>query len=108
MSQPINLKQSITVTLHKGNGKTKSDPNNYRAISLLPVIFKIFEKVLLNRIEKITIINSINPLQHGFQMGKSCKMTSFILQEASNFCQERNGVLYACFLDTMKVLTEHV
>ena len=50
---PKAFKERITVTLHKGSGKSKTDPNNYRAISLLPVIFKLFEKMLLTRLEKI-------------------------------------------------------
>ena len=31
---PANLKKGIIVTLHKGGRKSKSDPNNYRAITL--------------------------------------------------------------------------
>lgn len=99
---PDKFKESITVTLHKGNGKPKSDPNNYRAISLLPTMFKLFEKVLMTRIEQTDIPAKLHPLQHGFQKGKSCKLVSFIYQEAANYCQERHGTTYSCFLDAMK------
>ena len=100
---PLAFKIVITITLHKGNGKSKSDPNNYRAISLLPVISKIFEKVILTRIEdKTTLQSQLHPLQHGLQKGKSCKMTSFLYQDAVNYTYERNQVIYSCFMDAMK------
>lgn len=99
---PSGFKQSITVTLHKGHGKSQTNPNNYRAISLLPVISKLFEKVILTRIEKCGLLKSLNPLQHGFQRNKSCKMTSLIYQESVNYCLERGTNLYTCFLDASK------
>ena len=68
---PDDFKNGLTITLHKGSGKSTSDPNNYRAISLLPVISKLFEKTILNRIENNDDIQSkLNSLQHGFQKGK--------------------------------------
>ena len=48
---PKLFKEGITITLHKGSGKSTLDPNNYRAISLLPVFSKLFEKLMLVRIE---------------------------------------------------------
>ena len=35
-------KDGLIITLHKGRGKSFTDPNNYRAILLLPVVYKIF------------------------------------------------------------------
>ena len=48
---PEGLKKGIIITLHKGGGKSKSDPNNYRAITLTSCIFKLFERILLQRVE---------------------------------------------------------
>ena len=50
---PASFKVGLTVTLHKGKNKSATYPNNYRAISLLPAVFKIFEKIVLNRFETI-------------------------------------------------------
>ena len=100
---PKLFKEGITITLHKGSSKSTLDPNNYRAISLLPVISKLFEKLMLVRIEtKTNIQNSLNPLQHGFMKGKSSKMVSFVYQETVNYTFERSQVLFTCFLDAMK------
>ena len=35
---PASLKEGIVITLHKGGRKSKTDPNNYRAITVFSVI----------------------------------------------------------------------
>ena len=89
----------LTVTLHKGKNKSATDPSNYRAISLLPAVFKIFEKIIINRFESIRPELKTIKLQYGFQRGKSCKMASFTLQESRDFCIELGNPLRACYLD---------
>ena len=93
---PDGFKTGLTITLHKGHGKSRSDPNNYRAISLLPVISKLFEKVILKRLEHSDAAKQINPLQYGFQKGKSCKMVSLLLQESWEYLRERNSDMHVC------------
>ena len=44
---PDCLKIAKVIALHKSGNK--QDPNNFRPISLLPVINKIFEKLIFNR-----------------------------------------------------------
>ncbi|GFW25859.1 probable RNA-directed DNA polymerase from transposon X-element [Trichonephila clavipes] len=49
-------------------GKDQKSPLNFRPISLISSIGKIYEKILLKRIEKYTLDNSIIPdIQHGFR-----------------------------------------
>ena len=99
---PEKCKDGLIITLHKGRGKSFTDPNNYRAISLLPAVYKIFEKILQLRIENSLLPTKIHPHQHGFQKGKSCSMVTFILKECANYCIERGSDLYACFMDAEK------
>ena len=79
-----------------------SNNNSYGAIPLLSVLSKLFEKVLLSRIENCGVTSSLNPLHIGFQRRKSSKMTSFIYQEATNYCLERDNTVYTCFFDASK------
>jgi len=48
---PVKFKTVLTVTLHKGKGKSQTEPSNFREISLLPIVSKEFEKILLSRLE---------------------------------------------------------
>ena len=48
---PKDWKQSFFVVLHK-KGDTKM-PGNYRPIALLPVLYKVFSRVLGSRVEDI-------------------------------------------------------
>lgn len=83
---PDILKTSIIRPIYK-NGD-KSDVNNYRPISILPVMDKILEEVVVRRLthflEKYKIINKN---QFGFQKGKN------INQLLGNFSNQINGFL---------------
>jgi len=46
----------------------KSDPNNYRPVSILPVVSKIIEKVIFKQLyEYLTDNNLLAVSQHGFR-----------------------------------------
>ena len=66
---PSEWKTSNVVPIHKKDDK--SDIKNYRPISLISLVMKVFERImyeeLLNRTE-----NKIDPRQHGFLKNKSC------------------------------------
>ncbi len=46
----LGLRKGLIYTLFKGCRKYDNDSKNYREISLLPVITKLMERLLLNRI----------------------------------------------------------
>lgn len=100
---PDDMKKGIIITLFKGGNKRKDDPENYRAITLSSVILKLFERVLLTRIQMFSnLATPIHPLQGGFQKGLGCLMTSFMLRESIYFAKENHSRLYVCFLDVRK------
>ena len=98
---PAPLKQGIIITLHKGGRKSKTDPNNYRAITLSSVILKLFERLLLERVEK-NITKPLNWLQGGFRANIGCNMTSVMLRECILYARENGSKLYVCYLDVQK------
>jgi len=65
---PNSWKQANVVPIHKKG--TKHQPSNYRPISLLPVISKILERCIYNRIIDF-ILPKITSLQHGFLRNRS-------------------------------------
>ena len=98
---PLCLKQGIIITLHKGGRKSKTDPNNYRAITLSSAILKLFERLLLARVEA-SISKPLNGLQGGFRPNIGCNMTSTMVRECIYYAKENNSKLFACFLDIQK------
>ena len=64
-------KRSNIVPVHKKNDKQLV--TNYQTISLLPILGKIFEKIIFNRIYNFLLEeNLLNPNQPGFRPSDSC------------------------------------
>ena len=59
---PSSLAKSLIIPLVKSYRKSMSDPNNYRGISLIPILTKIIEKIIINKCPelKIKTISSYN------------------------------------------------
>ena len=72
---PRSLKTARVIALFKGGNK--SDPSNYRPISLLSVFSKIFEKPMLFKYEKrLTRFLQSNEFLHSHQFGFRSKHTT--------------------------------
>ncbi len=82
---------------------SRSDPNNYRPISVLPVLSKILERLAHNRLYRfITANDMLTPSQSGFRKGNSTStcLVDFLQNIYENIEQSRTvGVL---FLDLRK------
>ncbi|MCG8112938.1 MAG: reverse transcriptase family protein [Candidatus Thiodiazotropha taylori] len=98
---PKPLKEGIIITLHKGGRKSKTDPNNYRAITLSSAILKLFERILLERAQ-CSITKPLNWLQGGFRPNIGCNMSSVMLRECILYAKENHSKLYVCYLDVQK------
>jgi hypothetical protein len=67
----VEWKSAIVTPLYKNKGQ-KNDFNNYRGISVLPPIAKIFEKIFASQISIYLSLNNILFAgQHGFRNGHS-------------------------------------
>ena len=66
-------KSSNIVCLWKNKG-SRSDPSNYRPISLLPIIGRVFEKILSNQLNNFCDNHKVIPdQQFGFRRNSSCE-----------------------------------
>ena len=98
---PCELKVSRTCPIFK-NGCRK-DVSNYRPIACLPVLSKVFEKVVFNQIhEYLSVNNILSPNQFGFQPRKSTldPLIQILNYIADAFNQDKFVV--AVFLDLSK------
>ena len=82
----------------------KEDPNNkakYRPISLLPIISKIFERVLYEQIEKFTE-KILSPKLYGFRKGDSTQHAFLNLLKNWQKALEKSGVTGTVLMDLSK------
>ena len=97
---PSLLKQGIlTPALKKKKDATL--PTNYRGITVLSILGKVLEKILLNRTkDRIELHQSA--LQRGFTSGSSAINASLIILEAQNEAKENSTPLKLVTLDACK------
>ncbi|CAM5091339.1 unnamed protein product [Eretmochelys imbricata] len=72
----------------------KSDPGNYRPVSLTSVVCKVLEKILKEKIVKdIEVNGNWDKIQHGFTKGRSCQtnLISFF-EKVTDFLDKGNAV----------------
>jgi hypothetical protein len=98
---PRDWKYGILTALFK-----KGDPmdlNNYRGISVLPVLAKLFEKLLSNQITDYFIANNLFYTgQHGFRKGHSCETALHELLLDLNIVQDLKKIVILLFIDFCK------
>ena len=90
----------ITPIFKKGD---VNDPSNYRGITLINVVAKIYSQLLLNRLTKwAEKYEKLACNQFGFQKGKSIVDCIFILHSAITKVLDSGQKLYAVFIDYEK------
>ena len=91
----------ITAIFKKGS---KTDPSNYRGISLLSCFGKLFMTLLNNRLLEFAINNKIiSPNQLGFLPGNRTSDAHMIIHNLiQNQCHKNKKWLYSCFIDFSK------
>ena len=98
---PDLLKVAKVIPVHKG--KSTFDPSNYRPISLLPIISKLFEKLIYSRVYSfICDENILYKRQYGFQRNKSTELALLDLQSNIVDSLENKEIPCAIFLDFAK------
>jgi hypothetical protein len=98
---PEEWSKAIIVPLHKKGDR--NNPDNYRGISLLSVLSKVFTNILNGRLTKWCEENSvINDVQAGFRRGRSTIDHIFTLNAAVEKHLLKNTKLYVAFIDFRK------
>ena len=95
--------KGIILPLFKGKGAKANNKDNYRGVTLFPTLCKIYEMILLNRLEKFAKQKGfLSNLQFGFEEDVGCIETSFTVLETINHLFERGSKVFGCFLDVRK------
>ena len=98
---PEQWRRAVLKILYKGKGDT-GDMNSYRGVVLENTLFKIFMKILTNRLMNITQLY-IPENQFGFRKGKSTiQAASALLHEIEEALSRPTGKYYVVFVDYEK------
>ena len=97
---PQDTRDSNIITLYKNMGE-RNDRDNYRGISLLSIVGKVFARVILIRLQKLA--ERIYPeSQCGFRAERSTIDMVFSLRQLHEKCREQHVPLYTAFIDLSK------
>ena len=98
---PRQRREGLIVNLFKKGDR--EDPSNYRGITLLSVVGKVFCKILNNRLVQILDKERIlHEGQAGFRVNRSCIDNVYTLNELVQGCLREDKQTYAFFLDIRK------
>ena len=88
----------ITPIFKKGDRK---DCGNYRGLTLLSTALKIYEKILVSKLNKV-IKNQLSDAQSGFRNGYSAQDHIFTLQQIIRKIKDQQKEVYIVFIDIEK------
>ncbi|KAK6744465.1 hypothetical protein RB195_011274 [Necator americanus] len=93
---PDSWRHAIIIPLHKKLSVT--DPRNYRGISLLRVMYKVLERIILDRLIKHRE-ETTRDEQAGFRPGRSTIDQVFIVRRVIEIWQRYSKPMQLAFLD---------
>uniref|UniRef100_A0A1I7UTR1 Reverse transcriptase domain-containing protein n=1 Tax=Caenorhabditis tropicalis TaxID=1561998 RepID=A0A1I7UTR1_9PELO len=92
---PSHWKEAETVLLYKGGDESK--PDNWRPISLMPTIYKLYSSLWNRRIRSVEKVMSA--CQRGFQEREGCAESIGILKTAIDVAKGKKRSLSVAWLD---------
>ena len=93
------LSESIIHPLVKSYKKSLKSFNNYRGISIIPVLTKILEYIILGICPELKVSHV---LQHGYKDESSTMHAEFLIRETIHYYHSNNSPVYVCGLDAEK------
>lgn len=96
---PEEWNEALIYPLYKKGDK--SECSNYRGISLLNSCYKIYAKIINQRLVPI-VETQISETQHGFRKGRSCSDCIFVLTQLTEKRREFKLPTYYVFIDYVK------
>ena len=100
---PTNFLRAVQIPLYKGKNAPIVEVNNYRGITLLSTLNKLFEIVIWKRLEKWWVESGVlSQLQGACRKGVSCIHTAMLLQETISSFLHQNKKVFVTYLDVSK------
>ena len=100
---PSTLKLGIITPVYKGGGKDPLSSDSYRGITLTPVIAKLLETLLVERLSWLMMERGLPHLnQTGYRKKVSCQEAIFATLETIMQHAQKNEKMYLCMYDLQK------
>ena len=96
---PSSLTDSVIIPIVKDKCKNISDIGNYRHIALSSVLSKVFELILLSKLNSYFCTTDY---QFGFKSNHSTDLCIYTLKEVIDFYHSQSTSIYMCFMDASK------
>ena len=96
---PKQFQRGTIVPIVKDRHGNQGDLNNYRGITIAPIISKLFEQVLQTIFQQFLTTSSY---QFGFKKKSSTSHAIYCLKEAVNYYTSHGSNVYCSFLDASK------
>jgi exonuclease III len=96
---PVEFGQGIIVPLIKDRTGDSSSLNNYRAITLIPVLSKLFECIILDVCDEYL---SSDDRQFGFKKDLGCGNAIFAVRSTMDYFNDRGSTVFTAALDVSK------
>ena len=93
---PTSITESVLCPLLKSSLKDPGCSANYRPIAISTTASKIFENIILNRLENVV---QSSDYQFGFKKGHGTDICIFALKEIINYYRSLKTPVFLCFLD---------
>ena len=100
VSSGVGISDKTNKPLFKHKGE-KTDPNNYRGISIIAPLAKVFEKILAAQIH-LKLNNVLFDAQHGFREDHSCESALHELISDLNSSKDKKLTSLLLFIDFKK------
>ena len=97
---PIILRNAIIAPIYKKG--SRKECGNYRGISLLSVVGKLYSSILVDRVRG-KVENILGEFQGGFRPLRGCQNQIFRIRQTIEKLFEKNRDLFLCFIDLEKV-----
>jgi hypothetical protein len=97
---PGAFKTGLVTPVHK-KGKPVKVADNYRRITVTPILSKVLEKLLIPN-QELALDQHQSKLQRGFTAHSSSVNAAFLITEAFAEAKDNNSPLYVAFLDASK------
>ena len=99
---PCHFKRGIIIPIPKGN-KDKQFQDNYRGITLIPVLAKLYEKCIMKRLDKSDQLKDVINILQGVTKARCSSLhVAWLVKEVISYHVEMGSNLYIGLLDIRK------